>query len=162
MLTPRNIRRLKKEIKKNAVEGIKDTSQGKAESKKKVELEKRTSDLLEDNTPKRKLSRTDILSEHKESAEEDDIEEFLEGMEDPFHKDWKEIEVQRKKMSNYSTFKTYSLRSVIFKSNKELRQELLAIQLIKRLKKIFDEANLSLFLRPYEIIITSHSSGFIE
>jgi len=54
------------------------------------------------------------------------------------------------------------LRTWIFKSNDDLRQELLAVQLIKRLKKIFDEANLSLYLRPYEIHITSHTSGYLE
>lgn len=36
------------------------------------------------------------------------------------------------------------------------------MQLIKRLNRIFQEANLSLYLRPYEIIVTSHSSGLVE
>lgn len=33
---------------------------------------------------------------------------------------------------------------------------------MKRLKEIFEEANLSIYLRPYEIFITSSNSGMIE
>ena len=48
------------------------------------------------------------------------------------------------------------------KANDDLRQELLAMQLIKRFQEIFLEANIPLKLRPYEILITSSSSGLIE
>lgn len=33
---------------------------------------------------------------------------------------------------------------------------------MKRVKKIFDDANLNIYLRPYEIFITSSSSGMVE
>lgn len=33
---------------------------------------------------------------------------------------------------------------------------------MKRVKKIFEEANLSIYLRPYEIFVTSSNSGMIE
>ena len=33
---------------------------------------------------------------------------------------------------------------------------------MKRMKSIFSEANLSIFLRPYEIFIISSNSGIIE
>lgn len=33
---------------------------------------------------------------------------------------------------------------------------------MKRIKKIFDDSRLSIYLRPYEIFITSHSSAMIE
>jgi phosphatidylinositol 4-kinase len=36
------------------------------------------------------------------------------------------------------------------------------MQLMKRFKTIFDEAGLSIYLRPYEIFITSSSSGMVE
>ena len=51
---------------------------------------------------------------------------------------------------------------MIFKSNDDLRQELLAMQLIVRLDQIFKENDLNLKLKPYEIIVTSNSSGFLE
>ena len=93
-----------------------------------------------------------------------DVEEFpdLEGVKDPFGKDWAILEKEKKAQSFYRDFKTYKLRTWIFKSNDDLRQELLAVQLIKRLDRIFRDANLSLYLRPYEIHVTSHSSGYLE
>ena len=36
------------------------------------------------------------------------------------------------------------------------------MQLIKRLQQLFRKANHSLYLRPYEILITSSSSAMIE
>ena len=91
-----------------------------------------------------------------------DFEDYLKTSGDPFGKNWKEIELEAKQKSKYWNFETYKLRQVIFKSDDDLRQELLAIQLMKRLHQIFKDANVSLFLRPYEITITSCSSGYIE
>lgn len=53
---------------------------------------------------------------------------------------------------------------MIVKANDDLRQENLAMQLMKRLQSIFDSAGLksSIYLRPYEIFITSSNSGMIE
>jgi phosphatidylinositol 4-kinase len=53
---------------------------------------------------------------------------------------------------------------MIVKANDDLRQETLAMQLMKRLQMIFNEAGLknSIYLRPYEIFITSSNSGMIE
>jgi phosphatidylinositol kinase/protein kinase (PI-3 family) len=51
---------------------------------------------------------------------------------------------------------------MIVKANDDLRQEVLAVQLMKRMSKIFEEANINCYLRPYEIFITSSSSGIIE
>ena len=36
------------------------------------------------------------------------------------------------------------------------------MRLMKRMKDIFDEANINIQLRPYEIFITSSSSGMVE
>ena len=36
------------------------------------------------------------------------------------------------------------------------------MQLMKRLNQIFNDARLSIFLRPYDIFITSNSSALIE
>jgi hypothetical protein len=156
---PRNIKRLKAEIKKNN-----EVSNWEARNSVVNKNEGRQSDLLtmtKEESASSKLNREEILLNHSDYLEED-VEEYLEDMKDPFGKDWKIFESEMKKKSNYKNFKSYRVRNLIFKSNDDLRQELLAIQLIKRLKKIFDEANLSLYLHPYEIIITSHSSGFLE
>ena len=36
------------------------------------------------------------------------------------------------------------------------------MQLMKRLQQIFEEAKLNIYLRPYDIFITSSSSGMVE
>ena len=51
----------------------------------------------------------------------------LEGMEDPFENDWETIERKHHLNSPYSGFETYRLMILIFKSNDDLRQELLAM-----------------------------------
>lgn len=51
---------------------------------------------------------------------------------------------------------------MIVKFGDDCRQEFLAMQLITQFKKIFDDANLSLFVRPYHILVNSIDSGLIE
>lgn len=51
------------------------------------------------------------------------------------------------------------LSGVLVKGGDDLRQELLAGQLVRQFKAIFDEARLPLWLRPYEILVTGSSSG---
>ena len=69
---------------------------------------------------------------------------------------------EKKAKSRYKDYDTYFLKSFIFKSNDDLRQELLTLQLIKKLKMIYNSAGLHLKLFPYEILITSKESGIIE
>lgn len=58
--------------------------------------------------------------------------------------------------------KTWDLKCVIVKGGDDLRQELLASQLIRQFKVIFENAGLPLWLRPYEILVTGANSGIIE
>lgn len=56
------------------------------------------------------------------------------------------------------------IRSFIVKSNDDLRQEVACIQLIELCQEIFNESNLGdmLWLKPYRIISTGPSAGFVE
>ena len=72
------------------------------------------------------------------------------------------IEKKIKPKSPFQKFKTYTIKQFIYKSNDDLRQELLIMQLIKKFDEIFKKLKLPLKLRPYEIIITSNNSGLIE
>ena len=67
-----------------------------------------------------------------------------------------------RKHSPYGHFPSYRTRAFIVKAADDLRLELIAMQLIKKFKSIFTEAKLKLYLRPYEIIVTSPNSGLIE
>ena len=78
---------------------------------------------------------------------------------------WGEMWEDRKriiaKTSPYGHFPSYQLRTMIVKGGDDLRQELIAMQIIKQIHKIFKKAELNLFLRPYDIIVTSANSGII-
>lgn len=67
-----------------------------------------------------------------------------------------------KEQSPYGKLANWALKSVIIKYGDDCRQEFLAMQLITQFKKIFDDANLSLYVRPYHIIVNSVDSGLIE
>jgi len=81
---------------------------------------------------------------------------------DPFKQRWREIKEAYNGISNYKAYNTYDLKPVIVKANDDCRQEVMAIQLMTRLKKIWKQAGLSLWLRPYNILITSSNSAMIE
>jgi len=56
----------------------------------------------------------------------------------------------------------WGLVSVIFKAGDDLRQEILAMQLIDAFDRVFRAAKLPLSLRPYSVVLTSPDSGLIE
>ena len=51
---------------------------------------------------------------------------------------------------------------MIVKANDDCRQEVLAMQLMTRLHQIFKKSGSNIWLRPYEILITSSDSAMIE
>ena len=79
-----------------------------------------------------------------------------------FTKLWKNKIAGIKAKSPYNEFASYKLRPVIIKGGDDLRQEIFAMQLIKKFHQIFQEENTGLYLRPYEIIVTSANAGFLE
>jgi len=87
--------------------------------------------------------------------------EKLQGMKDPFEHNWNQTIEKVKKNSPYKRFNSYAIKAYIVKVNDELRQELLAMQFMKQLQTIYEESNVRVFLRPYEILITSDDSGII-
>ena len=64
--------------------------------------------------------------------------------------------------SNHTEYKSYGLHPVIVKANDDLRQEVLAMQLMRRMQEIFDKIGLRIRVRPYEVIVTESDAGFIE
>ena len=83
--------------------------------------------------------------------------------ENPFGEKFHLIFEQKiKPKSSFQKFNTYTIKQFIYKTNDDLRQELLIMQLIKKFDEIFKQLKLPLKLHPYEIIITSNNSGLIE
>jgi hypothetical protein len=66
-----------------------------------------------------------------------------------------------KRESPYAEFSSYRLRQVIVKGGDDLRQEIIAMKLIRKLLGIFKKEGTSLFLKSYEIVVISASSGML-
>lgn len=74
-----------------------------------------------------------------------------------------ENKVERiRESSPYGHLASWRLLSVIVKCGDDLRQELLAYQLLCMFQKIWAEEKVSLWLRPYKILVLSDDSGMIE
>ena len=85
-----------------------------------------------------------------------------ENIENPFGISWKKLCLEIKKKSKFKNFQTYSIKSFIAKSNDDLRQEALIMQLLKLFNETFEKEKIPLKLKTYEIIVTSKNSGLIE
>ena len=90
------------------------------------------------------------------------LPEITEDLKNVFGKPMNIIKKEIQSNSPFKNFQTYKLVNFIAKANDDLRQELLAMQLIKFFDKIFKEEKIPLYLRTYEILITSSSSGLLE
>lgn len=80
---------------------------------------------------------------------------------EPWGEIWEDKAKNIKSCSPYGHFPSYQLRTLIVKGGDDLRQELIAMQIIQKIHMIFKKAELNLFLRPYDIIVTSANSGII-
>lgn len=108
-------------------------------------------------------TRESIISEFNQlHKEENFLFDNSEGTINPFGSKWSDSVKQIKDKSRFKNFETYSVKSFIAKANDDLRQEVMTMQLIKRFNDVFTKADIPLKLRPYEILITSPSSGLIE
>lgn len=75
---------------------------------------------------------------------------------------WEVKKERIRKLSSYGKVPGWDLRSVIVKSGDDCRQEHLAVQLVAHFYDIYQEAGLPLWLRPYEVIVTSSYTALIE
>ena len=67
-----------------------------------------------------------------------------------------------RKASPYGNLNSWGLAQVIVKGGDDVRQEVLASQLVKTFSKIFTEASLPLWLRPYDVVVTASDAGLME
>jgi len=64
------------------------------------------------------------------------------------------------KTSSFKKFRTYRVKCFIAKANDDLIQEMFALQLIKKFEEIFQK--IKIFVKSYEVIITSESSDLLN
>ncbi|KAB7505196.1 Phosphatidylinositol 4-kinase beta [Armadillidium nasatum] len=91
---------------------------------------------------------------------------FIRDPEDPsaaaLKEPWEEKVQRIRESSPYGHLGSWRLLSVIVKCGDDLRQELLAYQLLCMFQKIWTEEKVSLWLRPCRILPVSDDSGMIE
>jgi phosphatidylinositol 4-kinase B len=75
---------------------------------------------------------------------------------------WESRKQRVRRASSHGRRPGWDLRCVIVKSGDDCRQELLAMQVIRAFHDIFSEAALPLWLRPYEVLVTSNRTAVIE
>eukprot|EP00095_Tigriopus_kingsejongensis_P010476 maker-scaffold1269_size51662-snap-gene-0.14 protein:Tk10476 transcript:maker-scaffold1269_size51662-snap-gene-0.14-mRNA-1 annotation:"phosphatidylinositol 4-kinase beta" len=75
---------------------------------------------------------------------------------------WADKVKRIKESSPYGHLQHWRLLSVIVKCGDDLRQELLAYQLLVMLQKIWVEEHVPLKIRPYKILVLSNDSGMLE
>jgi hypothetical protein len=79
-----------------------------------------------------------------------------------FKERWAEKERRVQSTSPHGHLTGWRLLPVIVKSDDDLRQEQLASQLIKQFAKVFEEFQVPVFLRPYDVIAITSTSGLVE
>ncbi|RZF43432.1 hypothetical protein LSTR_LSTR001693 [Laodelphax striatellus] len=75
---------------------------------------------------------------------------------------WEEKERRIRESSPYGYLATWRLMSVIVKCGDDLRQELLASQLLTMFQRIWEQERVPLWVQPYRILVLSCDSGLIE
>ncbi|KAF0984871.1 hypothetical protein FDP41_000770 [Naegleria fowleri] len=90
------------------------------------------------------------------------LEEVAQEMDSVFGESFEKIKAKYRALSPYGSIPGWDLKSVIVKANDDIRQEIFAMQLIKLFAQIFEEEKLPIYIRPYEIIVTSGNCGMLE
>eukprot|EP00669_Euglena_mutabilis_P010966 TRINITY_DN5657_c0_g1_i1.p1 TRINITY_DN5657_c0_g1~~TRINITY_DN5657_c0_g1_i1.p1 ORF type:complete len:354 (-),score=62.36 TRINITY_DN5657_c0_g1_i1:38-1099(-) len=75
---------------------------------------------------------------------------------------WAKKRERLRKQSPNGQLRHWDIRSCIVKAGDDLRQDMLAMQLIKTFASIWAEADLPVYVRPYEVIAISNSTGIME
>ncbi|XP_043936408.1 phosphatidylinositol 4-kinase beta-like isoform X2 [Protopterus annectens] len=75
---------------------------------------------------------------------------------------WEEKVRRIREGSPYGHLPNWRLLSVIVKCGDDLRQELLAYQVLKQLQAIWEQERVPLWIKSYKIIVISSDSGMIE
>ncbi|KAK9322891.1 kinase-like domain-containing protein [Lipomyces orientalis] len=79
-----------------------------------------------------------------------------------FGEEWNDKKERIRKSSPYGHLPNWDLVSVIAKTGSDLRQEAFACQLIHAIKRIWEEADVEVWVRRMTILVTGAGSGLVE
>ncbi|KAJ1522314.1 hypothetical protein ONE63_002611 [Megalurothrips usitatus] len=112
------------------------------------------------------IAAGEIRRRLSESLHDSQKSTFTRDAEDPsahvLKEPWEEKEARVREASPYGHLASWRLLSVIVKCGDDLRQELLASQLLSMLQRIWDQERVPLWVQPYKILCLSNDSGLIE
>ncbi|GAB0094598.1 uncharacterized protein DMENIID0001_099180 [Sergentomyia squamirostris] len=108
----------------------------------------------------------DVRTRHCANLTNENAKQFSNDPEDPsaaaLKEPWHEKEQLIRETSPYGHLSNWRLLSAIVKCGDDLRQELMATQLLQMFKLIWNEEQVDLWVRPYKIVCLSNDSGLIE
>ncbi|XP_052565744.1 phosphatidylinositol 4-kinase beta [Culex pipiens pallens] len=108
----------------------------------------------------------DVRNRHCANLNAESTKPFSFDPEDPsaavLKEPWHEKEKQIRESSPYGHLQSWRLLSAIVKCGDDLRQELMATQLLEMFKLIWQEEDVDLSVQPYKIVCLSNDSGLIE
>ncbi|XP_017057965.1 pneumococcal serine-rich repeat protein [Drosophila ficusphila] len=108
----------------------------------------------------------DVRLRHCSNLSCENTKSFSNDPEDPsaaaLKEPWHEKEKLIRESSPYGHLSNWRLLSAIVKCGDDLRQELMATQLLQMFKIIWHEEHVDLWVRPYKIVCLSNDSGLIE
>lgn len=79
-----------------------------------------------------------------------------------FGEEWEAKKKRIRAMSPYGHLPNWDLVSVIAKTGSDLRQEAFACQIIQAIKRIWEEADVDIWVRRMAILVTGAGSGLVE
>eukprot|EP01064_Diplonema_japonicum_P011325 TRINITY_DN1862_c0_g1_i1.p1 TRINITY_DN1862_c0_g1~~TRINITY_DN1862_c0_g1_i1.p1 ORF type:complete len:608 (+),score=164.93 TRINITY_DN1862_c0_g1_i1:261-2084(+) len=91
-----------------------------------------------------------------------DVEAMAAKLDSVFGRSWYRTVEAARNESPYSKLPGWGVMPVIVKGGDDMRQEVLAMQLINAFDRIWRDADLPVKLHPYGVIVTSGDSGVIE
>eukprot|EP01080_Neovahlkampfia_damariscottae_P003079 gene3079-5249_t len=104
-----------------------------------------------------------LLKEDEDIYEDDDEEDETDKeLNKVFGNKFEKLKKKIRKQSKFGRLKNWNLRTFIVKSNDDLRQETLSLQLLSLFKRIFEDEKLPIFIKDYNSIIISNESGLLE
>uniref|UniRef100_A0AC35TWP0 PI3K/PI4K domain-containing protein n=1 Tax=Rhabditophanes sp. KR3021 TaxID=114890 RepID=A0AC35TWP0_9BILA len=90
------------------------------------------------------------------------LQESEVGQSSIFSESWSHIYSKIKAISTYSFLPNWTVLPVIVKTGDDLRQELIAYQILTLFEEIWTDERVPLYLNPYKITVLSQDAGLIE
>ncbi|RDB21050.1 Phosphatidylinositol 4-kinase PIK1alpha [Hypsizygus marmoreus] len=128
-------------------------------------LEEQRMERMRENRETDGMMRLDVSGSMKSAEDEGIIRREL-NKADPsavvFSESWAAKKSRIRHGSPYGHLATWDCVSVIVKTGGDLRQEQLAVQLIREFQRIWEEEKCSCWVRYFRILITGGTSGLVE